>query len=141
MIPMQRAQTGFTLIELIIVVALFAIIMTISVTSYRQYLLRANRTDASAFLLRLAAAQERWYLDNNEYSNDLIGDLRIGTTSEHGYYTVKINLNANPATGYTAIAEPVVGKRQNTDKDCRQMSIDETSTRESAPKGINVCWR
>ena len=138
---MKREQHGFTLIELMIVVALFAIITTISVTSYRQYMLRANLTDASAFLLRLAAAQERWYLDNNAYSNDLVGDLRIGATSERGYYSITVTLNADPATGYTAVAEPVADGRQNTDKDCRQLSINETSSRDSAPKGIDVCWR
>ena len=50
---MRQNPTGFTLIELMIVVALLAIITMISVTSYRQYMLRANRTDASAILLRI----------------------------------------------------------------------------------------
>jgi len=138
---MRQEQAGFTLIELLIVVAIFAIITTISVTSYRQYMLRANRTDASAFLLRLAAAQEKWYLDNNAYSDDLVDDLKIGVTSERGYYNVRITLNADPATGYTAFAEPAADARQNTDKDCRQLSITETGIRESAPKDMDVCWR
>ncbi|MDP6673861.1 MAG: type IV pilin protein [Gammaproteobacteria bacterium] len=138
---MQYKLSGFTLIELMITVALLAIITTISIASYQQYMLRANRTDASAFLLRIAAAQERWFLDNNEYSNDPSAELRVGTTSEHGYYEITITRNANPATGYRAVATPVAGNRQSTDPDCQELSIDATGLRESAPKDIDVCWR
>jgi type IV pilus assembly protein PilE len=138
---MRHDQAGFTLIELMIVVALLAIITTISVTSYRQYMLRANRTDAGAFLLRIAAAQERWYLDNNEYSADPVADLKIGATSERGYYEITINRNADPATGYSAVAKAVAGGRQSTDADCQELSINETGQRDSAPEGIDVCWR
>jgi type IV pilus assembly protein PilE len=137
---MRQNPTGFTLIELMITVALLAIITMISVTSYRQYMLRANRTDASAILLRIAAAQEKWYLNNNQYSDDPVADLRIGATSERGYYSVTIIRNADPAIGYTAIATPADGSRQSTDTDCQQLSINETGQRASTPAGIDVCW-
>jgi len=138
----HQRPAGFTLIELMITVALLAIITTISVSSYRQYMIRANRTDAAAILLRIAAAQERWFLDNNQYSDDPSdAELRIGTLSERGYYTVTIERDANPAAGYTAKATPVAGSRQSSDSDCQEMSIDETGLRESSPGGINVCWR
>ncbi len=138
---MLLKPNGFTLIELIITVALLAIITTISVASYRQYMLRANRTDARAFLLRIATAKERWFLDNNEYSNAPETELRVGKTSEHGYYKVTILQNKNPATGYRAIATPVEGGRQSADTDCLELSIDATGLRKSAPKDIEVCWR
>jgi len=138
---MRYDQHGFTLIELMIVVGIFAIITTISVTSYRQYMLRANRTDAGVLLLRIAAAQEKWYLNNNQYSNDPVNDLRIGATSERGYYSVTISFNPDPTTGYTAVAKPVAGKRQSTDTDCTELSINESGLRQSTPKDIDVCWR
>ncbi len=138
---MRQNPTGFTLIEMMIVVALLAIITMISVTSYRQYMLRANRTDASAILLRIAAAQEKWYLNNNQYSDDPVAELRIGATSERGYYSITINRNADPATGYTAIATPTDGSRQSTDTDCQQFTINETGQRDSNPAGMDVCWR
>jgi type IV pilus assembly protein PilE len=138
---MRHDQHGFTLIELMIVVGLLAIITTIGTTSYRQYMLRANRTDAGALLLRIAAAQEKWYLNNNQYSNDPVNDLRIGATSERGHYSVTISFNPNPANGYTAVAKPVPGDRQSSDKDCTELSINETGKRQSAPKGIDICWR
>jgi len=136
---MRQHPAGFTLIELMITVALLAIITTISVSSYRQYMMRANRTDAAAILLRIAAAQERWFLDNNQYSDDPSdAELRIGTLSERGYYTVTIERDAE---GYTAKATPVAGGRQSSDADCQTMSIDATGLRASSPKGIDICWR
>jgi len=138
---MRLRQAGFTLIELMIVVALMAIVTMISIASYRQYMLRANRTDAGAALLRVAAAQERWFLNNNEYSDNPVLELKIGATSERGYYNITINRNADPATGYRAIAEPAPGGRQSTDTDCQELSINETGLRQSAPADIDVCWR
>lgn len=137
----MQTQAGFTLIELMITVALLAIITAVSVSSYRQYMVRANRADGGAFLLRIAAAQERWYLDNNQYSADPVDELRVGATSEHGYYEVAINLDADPASGYIAVATPVAGGRQDSDTDCQQLGINETGLRDSTPAGIDVCWR
>ena len=54
------AQTGFTLVELMITLAVIAIITSFSVVSYRQYVRRANRVDATSALLHLSAAQERY---------------------------------------------------------------------------------
>lgn len=138
---MRHSNAGFTLIELMIAVALLAIVTTISVTSYRQYVIRANRSDAAAVLLRVAAAQERWFLDNNQYADDAVALGIAGAVSEHGYYTVTINRNADPASGYTAVAEPITDQRQNDDAQCRQLSIDATGLRASAPADIDVCWR
>lgn len=137
---MRHQAAGFTLIELIITVALLSIITTISVSSYRQYMVRANRTDAGAALLRIAAAQERWYLSNNQYSGDPV-ELIGAATSEHSYYDLAIDLEANPADGYTAVAEPAPGGRQSTDAKCQQLSIDETGLRDSSPSDLNECWR
>ena len=137
-----RSAAGFTLIELMIVTTILAVIMTISVTSYRQYMLRANRTDAGAFLLRIAAAQERFYLDNNAYTDNLeAAGLNLGTLSERSFYRATIDLNANPALGYTATVVPVPGGRQDTDQDCRSFTINESGQRDSAPSGMDVCWR
>ena len=72
---MKPKSAGMTLIELMIVVAIVALLASIAVPSYRQYVLRANRTEATTALLQLAAAQEKFYLQNNTYAgNALIDD-------------------------------------------------------------------
>ena len=72
---MKPKSAGMTLIELMIVVAIVALLASIAVPSYRQYVLRANRIEATTALLQLAAAQEKFYLQNNTYAgNALIDD-------------------------------------------------------------------
>ena len=65
----QRA-TGLTLIELVVVVAIVALLGAIAVPGYRTHLLRVHRVEAKAALLGLAAAQEKFYLQHHRYAAD-----------------------------------------------------------------------
>ena len=60
--------TGFTLVELLITVVIIGILAGLSITGYGQYIRRANRADATAALLRISTAQERFYLQNGRYA-------------------------------------------------------------------------
>ena len=62
---------GFSLIELMVVLAVFAILSTIAVGSYRRYALRATRTEARLSLLAIQVAQEKFFLQNNQYAQDI----------------------------------------------------------------------
>jgi len=136
---MEQRAKGFTLIELMIVVTVMAILATLSVGGYRQYVIRANRTDAISLLLRVAAAQERWYLQNNQYAEDAAALGFDGNVSESGYYSVRIDTD-NPVLSFTATAIPVPEERQSSDDRCQQFTINETGQRTSAPDDIDVCW-
>src|SRR5438477_12999917 len=59
---------GMTLIELMVVVAIVAILASLAVGSYRRYVLRANRTDATSALLRIQVGEEKYFLHNNAYT-------------------------------------------------------------------------
>ena len=92
-----------------VVVLLLSIIMALSIPGYRQYVQRANRTDATSDLLRLAAGQERFYLQNGTYATNAqlaaappAGLGFTGGKTQRGYYNVAITV-AN-ATRFTATA-------------------------------------
>jgi type IV pilus assembly protein PilE len=84
---MKHAHRGFTLIELMIVVAIVAILARISYPVYMQYVVKANRSDAESQLMQLAQAMERDYAINDKYNVSM---------------TVPTNLAQSPAVG-TAI--------------------------------------
>ena len=107
-VPRRRAA-GVTLIELIVVVGIVALLATVAVPSYRQYTMRAHRTEAKAALLRLAANQERFYLQNNRYSldPDVLGF--VGGLSEQGVYTLAIDTAAGVTQDWIAAATPTPG--------------------------------
>ena len=64
-------QSGFTLIEMMIVVAIIGIISAIAIPSYTSYLKKARRADAKVSLTKMADAQERWYLQKSTYTNSV----------------------------------------------------------------------
>ncbi|MEB2317016.1 MAG: prepilin-type N-terminal cleavage/methylation domain-containing protein, partial [Xanthomonadaceae bacterium] len=63
--PIQR---GFTLIEVMVVVAIVAILAAIAYPSYSDYAFRARRVDGKEMMMRVAAAQERYYTNLNSYA-------------------------------------------------------------------------
>ena len=135
---------GFTLIELMITILLISIILGISVPSYRSYVLRAGRTDASTALLRVAAAQERFYLQNGTYAGNGLGIAN--SKSERGYYDLAIAPDAGGLTiGYIFTATVDATGKQKDDSDCTSISIDQNSRR-GANGGyvaavVEKCWR
>lgn len=144
---------GFTLVEMMVVVLLLSIILGLSIPGYRQYVQRASRTDATADLLRLAANQERFYLQNGTYATNAelaaappAGLGFTGSKTKRGYYSVAITLgNANR---FTATAAAIGGEKQADDDKCQTFRINESGLREAASNSgsytaasAEECWR
>lgn len=129
----RGAQRGVTLIELMIVVAIVAILGTVAAASYRGHVLRSNRAEAKSALLSIQAAQEKYYLNQHEYTNDL-SLLFLPATTERGHYTIELALDGE---GYTAEATAVGS--QVADTECPTFSIDEAGRRLPTP-GTSPCW-
>lgn len=67
----EKKNSGFTLIEVLIVVAILGILMSIAVPAYTEYIVRAHRATAQQFLLDVAQRQEQYLLDNRQYATAL----------------------------------------------------------------------
>jgi type IV pilus assembly protein PilE len=132
---MIKQQRGMTLIELMIVVAIVAILASIAIPAYSQYVMRAKRTDATSALLRIAAAQERFYMQNNTYSGDPAA-LGVAATPDNLY---ALTIAGAGAAGYTATA--TAQGSQAADTDCATFSINQLGQRTATGADGDACWR
>lgn len=132
------SQRGVTLIELMIVVVIIAIIGAIALPSYRQYSIRAQRTEAKSALLQLATNQERYYQDNGNTFTSVLADVNMPAATENGNYTLSIDAGADTTT-FTARATAVGGQAADDD-DCQVFTIDAQGVRGATPDPNDNCW-
>jgi len=138
-----KKQQGMTLVELLVVIVVLGIVTSIAVPSYRQYMIRANRVDAKAALLKISAAQEEFYLQNNSYTATLgDGGLNLRNRSNFEHYDLAI-VNANAQT-FVATATPREGQTQ--DDTCPLFAVDAQGRKFGGKAPINAsnnnpdCW-
>jgi type IV pilus assembly protein PilE len=133
----RRRMQGITLIELMIVVVIVSILAAVAYPNYQEFTARAKRNEARAALLRLATNQERFYLNNNTFTQDLTS-LGFGTTptwtTETGYYTIQVT--AANASNFTATATYLQGGSEAGK--CLTFTIDGRGSKTSGPD--TDCW-
>ncbi len=113
---MGTKNRGFSLIELMIVVAIIAILAGIAYPSYQAYVIRSNRAAAQNFLMEVSSSQRQYMLDNRSYASDL-ATLGLSLPSAvSGRYTLTFSVdNAATPPSYTLTATPVSGSTQAGD--------------------------
>lgn len=130
---------GFTLIELMIVVAVAGILAAIAYPSYTEYIRKSRRSEAISALSTIQQAQERWRTSNATYTSTL-ANVWAGSTT---YYDLTVVAGAT-ATAYTARATPKAGTSQAADAKCTQFSVVVTngtaSYEATGTAGNNACW-
>jgi type IV pilus assembly protein PilE len=114
---MKTKQTGFTLIELMITVAVVAILASIALPSYRQYVVRANRSSVQQFMLDIANREEQYMLDARSYTATIgAGGLNMSTPADVTVkYTVTVAAPVANPPSFTVTATPAAGSIQAGD--------------------------
>ncbi len=121
--PGIKGANGFTLIELMIVVAIAGILAAVALPSYQQHLLRSRRADAQKELSLIAQAQERYRSNNPSYA---IGLAELGYTpasTNYDFALVGIGTPASYVAGYEARATPKASSPQTRDTACSRLTV------------------
>ena len=126
-LPLPRRDRGFTLIELMIVIAILAVLAAVALPAYFESVRKSRRADAINLMSQVAQAQERWRANNATYANDFgTSVLNVRSTAASGvtsltepYYTISVE--ANTATAYTVRA--LARASQAADTKCAAMEM------------------
>jgi len=133
---------GFTLIEVMIVVAIVAILAAIALPAYNENVRKARRADAKAALVQLTQFMERNYSLAQRYDLDSAGTAVVlpftqsPVDSSPKYYNLTLsNLAQNT---YTLTATPITGTPQANDR-CANLTIDHTGVKGTS-SALTDCW-
>ena len=153
----MRQETGFTLLELMVVVVIVTILVSIAVPSYMQQVRQSRRTEAKAAILDLAGREETYFATNGTNYTNTAANLGYATFTPigSGYYNIAVcvataagttppcdpNANAPTAPSYYITATPVAGLSQANDAQCTSFSVDSTGQQFSTGTGVGAyCW-
>jgi type IV pilus assembly protein PilE len=139
-----KKHTGFTLIELMIVVVIIGVLASVAVPSYTAYVENGRRAEGKAFALDIASRQERHFTQWSRYAGsftatDATGLGMASADSENAVYSGVITL-ANTNTTHLITLTPAI-----TDSECGVLTLRNTGQR--GAKGVETgsivsdCWR
>ena len=136
---------GVTLLEILMVLLVVGVMAALALPSYRQHLVRVNRTEATTLLYEIAAAQERYYLRHGSYTGELGSaaprGLGLAFPDTSMRYSCSVALASDGQT-YIASATPRPGRGQDADDECLVFSIDQRGRRAvSGSRDTSYCWR
>ena len=130
----RAKQTGMTLIELMIVVAIIGIIFAVALPNYQDSVQKTRRSDAVEALMKLAVKQENFYSQHGTYTTDIISTAGLNnesSTSKEGYYILSAEAEEGRTIASSYLLKAVAIGGQLGDENCASFTID-SKNRQSA---------
>jgi type IV pilus assembly protein PilE len=148
----RARQRGFTLIELMIAVAIIGILLRLAYPAYMNSVMKSRRADAKTALLDLAQREERYLATTNQYTTSAPAlGYATGSTITSGspmtvqngsstFYTLEVAVSGPTSNTFTATARPT-GAQLAKDTQCQNFIIDNTGAQSVSGSGSATdCW-
>lgn len=136
---MNKQQNGFTLVELMIAVAIVGILTSVGYPSYQKHVQKAKRSEAQAALVSFATAMEQWRVENNGKYSGVTADKIFATqvpTDGSGTKTYDLAFDSDPTDSFYKLKATPAGAQ--TSDDCGTLTLDSTGVKGSS-SGTD-CW-
>ena len=139
MVGNMNLNRGFTLLELLIVMALIAILISLAYPRYTSHLVKGRRNQAEADLLYLASQLEAFYTLQNTYQGSTLEILRVNPyTDDHSY---QLSIQSATETDYTIAASPL-DQQAKADAQCGILTLNGQGAKSvSGTSTAEECWR
>lgn len=135
---MLNTKFGFSLMELIIVLAIIGILASLAYPRYSQHLITARRTYAAVALTDLAARLEQYYVQNNSYAGATLAGLGASDANYKKYYQLKIDQASDDQYIVSAIPQ---NNQAQEDTNCGTLTLDQAGNKNITGSGnIEECW-
>jgi len=112
---LQARHRGFTIVELMIAVAIIGILASIAYPNYLEYVKKGRRAAAQSHLMDVAQHQQQYLLDARTYAADLTTLNMVTPSDVSSYYTITLTVGDGAPPSFTATATPVSGSAQASD--------------------------
>jgi len=125
---------GFSLLELVIVLAVIGVLLTLAIPSYQRYTQRVHRAEAIRMMLAIADCQERVRASTGFYDTSSCGE---------GFNSDSHELRLEPPDTTASLEFTIIAQlRQGSDDTCGNLSLDQTGSRgiSANQATVNKCW-